>query len=140
VHCLATTAQLRGRLQDVRDAGAELVLVGNGTPEQAASFQKARAPELPVYTDPTLAAYRALGMRRGVLATLGPSSLVAGMRATRSGHVQTDVQGDAWQQGGLYALARGGTIVYSQPNRSAGDRPDLDAALKALREAPRAVS
>jgi AhpC/TSA antioxidant enzyme len=136
VHCLETTAQLRGRLRDVEEAGAELILIGNGSIQQALSFQRARAPEIRVFTDPTLDAYRALGMRRSVGATLNPTSALAGIRATARGHVQTSVEGDAWQQGGLYAVARGGTIVYSQPNRSAGDRPDLDAALNALRDAP----
>jgi alkyl-hydroperoxide reductase/thiol specific antioxidant family protein len=136
VHCLETTAQLRGRLKDIEAAGAELILVGNGSIEQALNFQRARAPEVRVFTDPTLESYKALGMRRSVAATLGLSSIVAGARATARGFIQTSTEGDGFQQGGTYAVAKGGTIVYSQPNRSAGDRPDIDAALQALGDAP----
>ena len=133
---METTAQLRGRRGNVEEAGAELILIGNGSIAQALAFQRARAPEIRVFTDPTLASYKALGMTRGAGATLNPGSVLAGFRATTRGHIQSSTQGDGWQQGGLYAVAKGGTIVYSQPNRAAGDRPDLGAALKALSEAP----
>jgi hypothetical protein len=127
--------QLHGRAAEVRQAGAELVFVGNGSPEQARAFQQRRVPGDRVFTDPELSVYRGLGMRRGVGATLGLRSLIAGAQAYRAGFRQEGTQGDPWQQGGLLALARGGRVVYEQRNRSAGDRPDLEAALAALREA-----
>src|SRR5438445_2807969 len=99
----------------------------------AARFQRERAPDCGVFTDPSLETYRVLGMRRGVRQTLGLSSLTAAARAMMRGLRQTSVQGDPWQQGGTYAVASGGLIVYASPNRNAGDRPDIDAALAALR-------
>lgn len=126
---------MRERLDDIRSAGAELVLVGNGSVKFAAHFQQERAPEVRVFTDPTLESYKALGMKRSAAATLSPAALVAGARAMAHGHVQTSVEGDGWQQGGLYAIAEGGRIVYSRPNDNAGDRPDIDAALEALKAA-----
>jgi hypothetical protein len=74
-------------------------------------------------------------MKRGVWATLSPAALLASVRATRRGYRQTSTEGDGWQQGGTYAVAKGGRIVYAKANRNAGDRPDLDAALAALRVA-----
>jgi hypothetical protein len=127
---------LRDRLDDVRAAGAELVLVGNGSVQYAAGFQRGKAPDCAVFTDPSLEAYRQLGMRRGVWATVSPAALLAAIRANRRGYRQTSKEGDGWQQGGTYAVAKGGRIVYARANRNAGDRPDLDAALAALREAP----
>lgn len=124
---------MRGQLDRIRAAGADLVFVGNGSVRLAARFQAAAAPGLPVYTDPDLGTYRALGMRRGVLATLGPQTWLAAARAFAGGQRQTGVEGDPWQQGGLFVLAKGGEIVYAQANRDAGERPDLDAALAALR-------
>ena len=124
---------MRERLDDIRAAGAELVLVGNGSVRAAARFQREQAPESAVFTDPSLETYRTLGMRRGVWATVAPTTLVAVARALLRGRRQTSVQGDPWQQGGVYVVARGGTILYAQANRNAADRPDVDAALAALR-------
>lgn len=123
---------MRGRRDEIVKAGAQLVFVGNGSVRQAQHFQATAAPECEVFTDPGLKAYAALGLRRSVGATLGPASAVAFVRATAKGHRQTSVEGDAWQQGGLLSMAPGGRLLYLQRNRSAGDRPDLDAALAAL--------
>ena len=109
--------------------------MGNGSVPAAATFQRERVPEFAVFTDPSLETFRALGMRRGVRATLGLSSAVAAARALMRGRRQTSVQGDPWQQGGTYVVATGGLIVYAKPNRTAGDRPDVEAALAALRSA-----
>lgn len=126
---------MRGRLDEIRAAGAELLLVGNGSVRFATAFQRDKAPELRVYTDPSRKTYDAMGMKRSVLSTLGPGSLLAGALSTRRGYVQSSVQGDAWQQGGFYAVEQGGRVVYAHANRNAGDRPDLDAALAALKSA-----
>ena len=122
-----------GRLDEIRKAGAELVLIGNGRPDQAAAFARDEAPGVTVLTDPSLRTYRALDLRRGVLATLGPRSALAAASAFRRGHRQAATAGDAWQQGGLAVVAPGGRIVFVQRNRDAGDRPDVDGALAALR-------
>lgn len=116
----------------MRAAGAELVFIGNGSGRQAAHFQEREAGGVRVLTDPSLEIYRRAGMKRGVAATLGPRTWLAALRATARGHRQTRVEGDAWQQGGVVVMARGGEIVYAQPNRDAGERPDLDAALAAI--------
>jgi hypothetical protein len=123
---------LRGRLGRIQAAGAELVFIGNGTPAQAGNFQSRYAPGIAVYTDPGRETYQALGMRRSVKGTLGPSSLVAGLQAWRQGFSQTGTEGDPFQLGGLIAVARGGEVRYAQLFQGAGDRPDLEAALAAL--------
>jgi hypothetical protein len=123
---------LVGRLEEIHAAGAELVFVGNGRPEQAAAFASREVPGRTVLTDPSRRTYRALGMIRGVLPTLGPGSAVAAFGAALWGHRQTPVEGDPWQQGGLVLVGRGGRILFFQRNRDAGDRPDLDGALAAL--------
>ena len=64
--CREQVAQLRDRADEIRGAGAELVIVGNG----AASFGKAFSEDYgldgPVLVDPELRAYRAAGLRRGL--------------------------------------------------------------------------
>ena len=123
---------MRARLDDIRAAGADLAFVGSGSPRLAARFQRTHTPGCTVLTDPSLKTYAALGLKRGVTETLGPSTWGAAIRALAGGHLQTAVQGDPWQQGGTFALARGGEVVYAHRNRHAGDRPDVDAALAAL--------
>ncbi len=124
---------MRGRSPEIEALGGRLVFVGSGTPQQAAHFQRSFAPACTVLTDPGLDAYRALGLRRGVWATLGPSTWGGAVRALARGHLQSRVQGDPWQQGGLFVMLPGGRIVFEQRNRDAADRPDIEGALAALR-------
>ena len=131
---------MAGRLEEIRAAGAELVFIGNGTPEQAARFANREVPGCTVLTDPSRRSYTALGMRRGVLSTLAPGSALAAVGAAARGHRQTAVEGDPWQQGGLLLLGRGGEILFLQQNRDAGERPDLDGALAVLAPAGRTTA
>lgn len=127
---------MRARLDQIREAGAQLVLVGNGTPQQAAAFQRRYAPDVAVYTDPSLESYRALGLRRSLAATLSIGSGLAALRAHLRGNRQGRLQGDPWQQGGLCLVAAGGQLLHVQRNRDAGERPYLDAVLAALSRRP----
>ncbi len=108
------------------------MFIGNGSPGLARRFRDREVPGFTVLTDPSLNSYRALGLKRGVLATLGPASVLAGVRASLRGLRQTSLQGDAWQQGGLLLLMPDGQVPFIQRNENAGDRPELDAALVAL--------
>jgi len=121
-----------GRLEEIEAAGAQLVFVDNGRADQAARFAEKEVPGATLLTDPSLESYRALGLPRGVRATLGPGSTLAAVSAAVRGHRQTRIEGDAWQQAGLLVLGPGGRILFLQRNRDAGDRPDLDGALRAL--------
>lgn len=125
---------MRARKHDIEAAGASLVFVGNGAVPFARNFQETRVPGFEVYTDPSRESYRALGLRRGLWGVLNPTSLRVGWRARRAGFEQTTVEGDPLQLGGFFAVARGGEILYSHVHTSAGDRPDVDAALAALRQ------
>ena len=124
---------MRDRRAEIEAAGADLAFVGSGSVAHARSFRAKHVPECAVYTDPGLAAYTALGFRRSVAATLGPSSAIAFARATLHGHRQTSVEGDPWQQGGLIVLAPGGELLHVQRFHDAGGRPDVEAALAVLR-------
>lgn len=123
---------MAGRKAEIEAAGAGLAFIGNGSPRFAASFQAREVPGCVVLTSPSLDVYRALGFKRGVLATLGPRSILAGAGASLRGRRQTARQGDAWQQGGLAVLMPDGSLPFIQRNDSAGDRPDLEGALRAL--------
>lgn len=119
---------------------AELVVVGSGQPWQAAAFREelelTEPPyDVPVLVDPTLAAFRAAGLRRGVGAVLTPGTVRSAWRAFRGGHRQRGVQGDPWQNGGVLVVRPDGSVPWSYASREAGDHPppaDILAALAAI--------
>lgn len=117
----------------IEQAGAALVFVGNGNRRFARAFAEELGIEAAVYVDTGLAAYAALGMKRGVLTALASPSVVASTaRALRGGFRQKGVQGDAWQLGGVFVVAPGGEVRYAYASDSAGDHPPVDAILAAL--------
>jgi NAD(P)-dependent dehydrogenase (short-subunit alcohol dehydrogenase family) len=125
---------LRDRIEDIRERGAELVIVGNGAANFAAAFQEDFALDCPVLVDPELRAYRAAGLRRGRVELLSPRVPLNALRALRSGSRQTGVQGDPWQLGGVFVIRPGGELGYRYLSREAGDHPPVEDILSALED------
>jgi NAD(P)-dependent dehydrogenase (short-subunit alcohol dehydrogenase family) len=123
---------LRDALPEIRERGAELVIVGNGTQEFASAFREDEGVEGPLLVDPELRAYRAAGLRRGRVELLSPRLPLNAIRALRGGARQRDVQGDPWQLGGVFVVRPGGDLVFRHVSREAGDHPPLDDVLAAL--------
>ncbi|MGH0032928.1 MAG: SDR family NAD(P)-dependent oxidoreductase, partial [Myxococcota bacterium] len=123
---------MRDRIGDIRRRGAELVIVGNGAPHFAAAFREDFDLDGPLLVDPELRAYRAAGLRRGRVELLSPRLPLNALRALRSGHRQTGVEGDPWQLGGVFVLRPDGALLYRHTSREAGDHPPLDEVLEAL--------
>ena len=123
---------MRGEVEGFRALGAGLAVVGNGTPAQAKDF--AAEYELPfsLYVDPKLEAYRAAGLRRGVLDTLNAGTLGHAFRALRTGARQGLTKGDPWQLGGAFVVEPGGRIAFRHVSRDAGDHADPAKIRKAL--------
>jgi hypothetical protein len=123
---------LRDATSEIRAAGAELVVVGNGRPEHAADFRDEQGIDFPLYVDPELGAYAAAGLRRGMLDTLGGGTLQAAWRALRSGARQGATRGDPWQLGGAFVIEPGGRVRFRHVCRDAADHPPLPRILRAL--------
>ena len=123
-----------GEREAIEAAGARLVFIGNGSPEQAAEFRVAHAPGADVYTDPRTESYRTLGTVRGVRATLGPKAALAAVRTLRRGFRQGAVKGDPWQQGAVLVVLPGDRAEYRYLSGHAGDHPPTEEVLAALRE------
>ena len=123
---------MRDRIQDIRAAGAELVIVGNGSASFAQAFREDFELDGPLLVDPELRAYRAAGLRRGRVELLSPRLPFNALRALRSGARQQSVQGDPWQLGGVFVIRRGGDLVYRYESREAGDHPPVGDVLAAL--------
>lgn len=123
---------MRGSIEEIRGLGAELVAVGNGNAPQTRAFRDELGIDFPLLTDPSLRSYRAAGLRRSLAATLHPGLVMNSVRAFKKGFRQKWVQGDPWQQGGVFVLAAGGEVVFEQRSTTAGDHADPAAILAAL--------
>ena len=124
---------MRDVRQRINDAGAEIVIVGSGSPEQAGWFVEDFDIPRPVYSDPSLAVYKAVGAKRGWWSTLNPCVLLNGARATRGGFRQTKRRGVPNQQGGVFVIRPDGSVPYAYLSNEAGDHPapaDVAAAVE----------
>lgn len=130
--CKEQVAQLCDRLHDVRALGADLVVIGNGTPEAAGWFVEAQAVSVPVFSDPDRLTYRALGARAGRLAALHPGTFVSALRALLGGHRQSRTMGDATQLGGVVIVCADGSMPARVLSRYPGDHPTPDEVLAVL--------
>lgn len=130
--CREQVAQLRDQIDEIRDRGAELVIVGNGAQAFAQDFKSSLELDCPLLIDPELRSFRAAGLRRGRVELLSPKLPLNAIRALRSGARQSGVQGDPWQLGGVFVIQRGGETTYRQVSSVAGDHPPVDDILSAL--------
>ncbi len=131
--------QLHHRIDALRAAGAELYVIGNGSPSFIDGFRETTGYDGPLYTDPSLAVYQAAGLKRGVATVLSPRAALAGMSALRHGFRQGKTQGDAWQQGGVVVIEPGGDVVWTHVSDYAGDNAAPDEILRQLQAASRST-
>ncbi len=139
IGCAAQVDAVVPRLPELSALGVGLVLVGNGAPEFIDAFVQRQALDgrpVEIFTDPSLAVFRAAGLRRSRWASAGPRALLELMRAFFDGHRGAGtLQGDAWQQGGALLVDTDGTIAFQHRSESLGHaaRPaELIAAALAL--------
>ena len=116
--------RLHRRIADIRAAGAELYLVGNGAPTFIAGFRDETGYAGPIYTDPSLATYRAAGLSRGLRSLVNVGAAVRGVGALARGYRQGRTQGDQLQQGGALVIAPDGSVRWRQVSRGPGDNAD----------------
>ena len=126
--------QLHRELPEIRRRGAELVFIGNGNRHFAEGFKRDHGIECPLYVDTKRESYRALGMKRGLAATLGsPAAWRNMLRALKGGFRQGPTRGDAWQLGGVLVVEPGGRVAYRHLSNAAGDHPPPAEVMAALR-------
>ena len=121
---------MRDALPALRQAGAELIIIGNGSERFAQAFREDFELDGPLLIDPDLVAYRAAGLRRGRVELLSPQLPGAAWRAWRSGSRQTGVEGDPWQLGGAFVIQPGGRLTFTHIAQHAGDHAPAALVLK----------
>jgi hypothetical protein len=133
IHCRQHAVELNRNIDLIRGAGADLVIIGNGTPSFIAGFRDETGWDGPVYTDPTLGAYRAAELKRGVMKTLDPRGWRDAVGAFARGVRQGRTQGDQWQQGGVLAVGPGNRVLYHHASERAGDNASAETIAAALK-------
>ncbi len=128
---------MRDRLPELRAAGGDLIVIGNGSADFAQGFREELqlGREIRLLVDPELRSYRAAELRRGRRELFSLRVGGHALRALRGGHRQRAVQGDPFQLGGVLVIQPGGRITFRHVSREAGDAPSLDAMLAGLASA-----
>lgn len=124
--------QLHREIDAIHAAGAELIVIGNGAPHFIAGFREITGYAGPIYTDPSLAAYEAAHLERGVTKVLNPRALMPTLKAFARGGKQGLTQGDTWQQGGVLVIAPSGEIVWQHTSKRPGDNARASEIVGAL--------
>jgi hypothetical protein len=124
--------QLHRGIDRIHGAGAELYVIGNGSPSFIEGFREQTGWKGPLYTDPSLEVYKAAELKRGITKTFNIRAALPTLKAIAHGSRQGLTQGDSWQQGGVLVIAPDGTVKWHHANEHSGDNASVDAIVRAL--------
>jgi hypothetical protein len=125
--------QLHQGIDQIRGAGAELHVLGNGAPMFIAGFRETTGYPGPVYTDPSLAVFRAAQLKRGLGTFVSVAAAGRTLRALGRGFRQGLTRGDNLQQGGVLVIATDGRVLYHHISESPGDNASVAHIAAGLR-------
>lgn len=117
----------------LHDAGAEILVVGQGTVAQSAAFRAELGLPFPVLADPERQAYRAYAVTRaswGQVATPGAVRSLA--KAVTGGAGGGKTIGDGRQMPGTFVIDRAGRFVFARPSSHIGDTPVVSELVAVL--------
>jgi len=128
---------LDGARKQFEEAGANLVLIGQGTPRQAAEFRRRQGVQLPVLADEKRVSYKAAGAKVGGVTDLfSPQTVAKGILATaRTKRTQTRTIGHPTQLGGAVVVLPDGSIPWWRMAEDASDNAPPEEILGAIRDA-----
>ena len=131
--------QLHRDREKFRQAGARLVVVGQGVPEQAAHFRETQGVDFDLLVDTERKAYKAAGTKIGTFTELlGPRVILKGARRTLASRVhQGRTVGHPAQLGGVMLVMPDASIPYLHLSDDASDIPPNGEVLEAVRNATR---
>jgi hypothetical protein len=129
--------QLHRARSEFEQAGANLVLIGQATPRQAAHFRRRQGIQLPVLADKERVSYEAAGAKSaGLLDLYHPKVVFKGtITGARERTVQGRTIGDANQLGGALVITPEGQVPWSHMSKDAGDNASPEDILAAVRDA-----
>lgn len=130
--CREQAARLGQRLDEIEDAGAQLIAIGSGHARWARDFIEEQGVEFPVFVDPGVRSYEHFGMKRGLREVVTLKSVRHAGRALSAGHRQSPIRGDGLQNGGVVVTNANGDVVYKHVEQETGDLADLDEVIAAI--------
>jgi hypothetical protein len=137
VHCRHHAVQLHRARQEVEDAGASVVFVGQLTPRHAAHFRRRYEIDPPVLADKERVSYRAIGAKVATMGELlGPQSVTSGLLKTvgsRGKVRQGKVIGHPAQLGGAALILPDGSIPWSHLSENPSDNASPEEITEAVR-------
>jgi peroxiredoxin len=125
---------LRDDRERFEAAGANVVLIGLGAPDQAERFCVRWRLPFDCLVSPDRKAHRAYGLRRGSFNQLaGPAVWLPWLRNQVTGKPQGAFgQGDPAQLPGTFVVDTGGIVRYAHVGRRSSDNPSNDEVLAAV--------
>ena len=124
---------MRRNKKSIEKAGAQVVLVGMGTPSESAEFAVKFNVPFPIVADPEKKLYRKFELKQmSTLGFLSPSVALKGVAAIVGGHGIGMPQGDVHQLPGVFIIDTAGQIVFSHFSSNPADHPDSKTILAAL--------
>lgn len=133
IHCRDHVVHLHARLDAIESKGARMAVIGNGSPSFIDGYRDETRWTGPIYTDPSLAVYKAAELKRGVTTVLDPRALAPTLKAFLRGGRQGRTQGDQWQQGGSLVVGTDGTVLWHHVSDRPGDNAPASEIVAALR-------
>lgn len=121
---------MRDHIPEVQDAGGEIVILGNGSPENARWFIEDFKVTMRVFVDPDLSSHKIVGARQQNL--FDPRSMMRAGSLMVRGFRQTKTMGPGLQLGGVFVITPTGQMPFRYLSKFAGDHPDPKDAIKAL--------
>ena len=124
---------MRRNKKSIEKAGAQVVLVGMGTPSESAEFAAKFNISFPIVADPQKKLYRKFELKQ--MSTLGffsPSVALKGVAAIVGGHGIGMPQGDVRQLPGVFIINTAGQIIFSHFSNNPADHPDAKTILAAI--------
>ena len=126
--------QLRRREDDFQQLGARVVLVGLGTPEDAAAFKDRFDIPFPIIADPEKVLYKAFHLKQATTtALLSPGMAVKGVSAMLRGFGIGMPTGDVRQLPGVFIIDTDGVVRYRYFAEGPADHPEPDLLLEKIR-------
>jgi peroxiredoxin len=124
--------QLHRDRDKFEQAGANLVVVGQGTPAHAKHFRKTQDVDIPLLVDPDRRTYKAVGAKVGTLGELlGPRVVLKG---ALTGKRQGKHVGNPAQLGGVLVIDTDGRVTWAHMADDASDNPPNEDVLEAVRQ------
>lgn len=127
-------AQLRHKYDEIRSAGAEVVMVSFVRPQSLSQYVRDLSLPFVVLWDDDRRVYRAYGLRSAPLLQVYSARVLWGyVKMMLTGHRLRKPVGDVRQLGGDFVIDGEGIVRLAHPSQRADDRPGVDELVSLVR-------